>query len=116
MKLENLYSNIGTEYQTTLERFCSDENMLRMFVMSFPDDSTYQNLEAAVDALNYTEIESHAHALKGVSANLGFNKLQNACSEVVLCVRQQKLENIPPSFQRVKEAYQNIIDEIQKLK
>lgn len=116
MELSKLYEKIGTKYKIVLERFCNDEDMLSMFVMSFPDDPTYGNLASAMDKLNYTEIENHAHTLKGISANLGFDALQNACSEVVLCIRQHRLEAIQQDFQKVEREYAHIVEEIYLIK
>ena len=86
--------------------------MLTMFVLSFPRDPSYQKLAEAVNGLDYPEIESAAHALKGVSANLGFEKLQAACSDVVLYVRQDKPELVPSGFEKLKAEYEKVIREI----
>jgi len=113
MELRNIYKNIGTNYEIILERFCNDEGMLGTFVMSFPGDPTYQRLTKAVEELEYGEVENQAHALKGVAANLGFDKLQAACSDMVLSVRKNKYESIGENYKAVKNEYENVVREIQ---
>ena len=112
MELRKLYQKIESDYETVLRRFCNDENMLGRFVVSFPDDPTFEALEKAVTACDYQEIESRAHSLKGVSANLGFDRLQEACAKVVLCVRQERFEEIADDFQPLKRQYEKVVEEI----
>lgn len=116
MEIRKLYEKIGTDYQVLLERFCNNEDLLCKFVMSFPKEPTYARLEDAYGRQDFKEMESCAHALKGIAANLGFLCLQEACSEVVQGVRQDRLETIPDSYQNVRAAYENIVKEIHGIK
>ena len=116
MTIKKFYEDNGVEYETVVERFCGDENMLNRFVCTFPNDSTYQNLVDAFKKPNYSEIENYAHALKGLSANLAFVKLQSACAQVVNCVRQNKLDKISKDFEEVKTEYENIVEQIESIK
>lgn len=115
MDLKSFYEKMDSRYQTVFERFCNNEAMLGKFVTSFPNDTTFQKLTAAMTDLDYTEIENQAHTLKGLSANLGFEKLQAACSDVVLCVRQKRLDTLQQDFQKLKQEYETLLHEIQML-
>lgn len=115
MEIRKLYERIGTDYQVLLDRFCNNEDLICKFVMSFPDEKSYAGLVEAYARQDFREIENCAHALKGISANLGFIRLQEACNEVVLGVRQDKLASIPDRYQKVKAEYENIIKEIQRI-
>lgn len=116
MTLKELYESMGVEYETVVARFCGDENMLGMFVRSFSEDPTFQKLTDAMEALDYTAIGDCVHALKGVSANLSFDKLQAACAETVLKVRQNEYSQIPESFQKVKAEYEDVVTKISQTK
>lgn len=115
MDIRKLYEHIGTDYQVLLERFCNNEEMLCKFVMSFPEEPTYDRLEDAYERQDFKDIERYAHALKGISANLGFLSLEESCNEVVLGVRQDKLETVPDNYQKVRADYINIVKEIQSI-
>lgn len=115
MELRQLYESIGTNYQDVLARFCNDAEMLGTFVKSFAGDCTYQELTAVVNGADYKEIESKAHVLKGVAANLGFERLQAACSEVVLCVRENRNEEACDKFHRVEEEYAKVMEGLRML-
>lgn len=112
MDTKKFYEQIGSDYDTVIQRFCNNEAMLSKFVLSFPDDPTYGNLTAAIESGDYQSIESQAHGLKGVSANLGFDKLMEACSKIVECVRKDETENIPQHFLKAKEEYEKILAEL----
>ncbi len=114
MRLENFYQIIGSEYATLLERFCNNESLLDKFVTGFPDDPVFHFLQEAVDTADYGAVENYAHALKGVAANLGFNRLQSACSDLVLSVREGHPEDIPEHFDKAQREYTIIINEIHK--
>lgn len=112
MDTQKFYEKIGSDYNTVIQRFCNNEAMLSKFVLSFPEDPTYNSLAEAIEAGDYQGIESQAHGLKGVSANLGFDKLMEACAEIVACVRNDKTEDIPKHFLQAKEEYEKILAEL----
>lgn len=112
MNLKELYEEIQSDYKIVLARFCNEESLLSRFVLSFPKDPTYQSLTEAVRAHDNSGIEMQAHTLKGVAGNLGFNKLQDACADVVSCVRQNNLDSIPANYEKLEQEYKLIIDKI----
>lgn len=115
MEIKTLYETIGSDYCTVLERFCGHDNMLAEFAVDFLNDTTVKNLAEAIRTLNYQDIERQAHALKGVSGNLGFERLYQACGELVFCVRCDRLDEVPEKYQKVEEAYTTVckaIDDI----
>lgn len=115
MNLEKLYGTIGSDYQTVLERFCGHDEMLAKFVKSFLRDNTFQNLTEAAGKPDYPEIESRAHALKGVAGNLGFERLHAACGELVSCVRFDRLDEVPENFRKVEMEYGIVCNTIQDM-
>lgn len=116
MTLRQLYESMGVKYEAVTARFCGDEDMLCMFVRSFPEDPTFQKLTAAMKDLDYNGIEACVHALKGVSANLSFDKLQAACADTVLKVRRNEYDEIPECFRKVKSEYEDVVTKISQMK
>lgn len=115
MDLRKLYAAIDSEYQTVLDRFCGHEEMLAKFVGVFLDDPTFGNLADAAAKLDYPEVESCAHALKGVSGNLGFERLHTACGELVSSVRFNRLDEVPENFRKVEMEYGIVCDTIKEM-
>lgn len=112
MNFHGFYETIGSEYQPVLDRFCNQEAILRRFLLRFPEDCTFQELAGAVREGDSPRIESRAHALKGVAANLGFEQLKELCGELVVCVRNDRLEAVPEIFGRVETEYEHVCHEI----
>lgn len=115
MKLQELYERIESDYGTVLNRFGNDEGMLGKFVLYFASDPTYQNLSDAVETFSFADIEGYAHTLKGVAGNLGFDRLQTACSDLVLFIRQSRYDDIQQGFQMVKQEYDSVLEEIHRI-
>lgn len=115
MELYQLYASIGSDYEVVLARFCNNRALMKRFIKSFIDDSTFKALVKAVEEKHYKEIEGQAHTLKGVSANLGFDRLHSACEEVVVCIRKEKYEETEKVFQHVQDEYNRVIAEIRKV-
>lgn len=54
-------------------------------------------------------VETSAHTLKGVSANLGFEKLSEICAQMVMAVREGENEKITPLFHIAQEEYDAVL-------
>lgn len=114
MKLENFYKEIGSDYTIVLERFSDDREMLEHFVSTFPQDETMQNIRRAVQNNDNKAIEETSHALKGITANLAFHQLFEACSTLVETVRENKTEDIAKNFATVEKEYKRIVDQLNR--
>ena len=65
---------MGADYNEVFRRLYN-EAMIRKFVLLFPKDDSFHNLEAALKEQNVKEAFRAAHTLKGVCQNLGFSNL-----------------------------------------
>ena len=77
MTLKECYERLGGDYPGAVKRLMN-ENLLGRFIGKFPDDPSFNLL---LDAVEKGDIETSfrsVHTLKGVSANLGFTKLNAA--------------------------------------
>ena len=77
MDLKELYDQIGGNYQETISRLPS-EPMVKKFVLKYPADPTYAQLQAAIAQKDWETAFRAAHTLKGVAQNLGFDRLYTA--------------------------------------
>lgn len=73
------YRRIGTDGAQVTARL-GGEAMTSRFVRRFASDGSYGALAAALDAGQGQEAFRAAHTLKGVAANLGFERLWAAAS------------------------------------
>lgn len=73
------YRRIGTDGAQVTARL-GGEAMTSRFIQRFASDGSYNALMAALDAGQGQEAFRAAHTLKGVAANLGFERLWAAAS------------------------------------
>ena len=107
MALDILYAleAINVDVQGALRRFAENERFLRQF----PQDENFQKLSQAMSDGDWDIALNAAHTLKGVSGNLGMNRLYEACSETCRLLRENDLPAAKRSYLELQEAYQQLI-------
>ena len=107
--------NGGADVEATLRRFMGNEGMYLRFLKMFPSDPNYENLGKNLEAGDYGEAFKCAHTLKGVSAKLGLEPVQNAVSGLVEALRGKKAEEVDAAaadamWRELKEIYEKFIE------
>ena len=93
MTLQECYQKMGGNYSDVKSRLIKEER-IEKFVIRFLEDDSFQKLCEARAAENPGEVFRAVHTLKGVSQNLGFTRLFEACHVMTEAVRGGvKLEN-----------------------
>lgn len=115
MLLEDLYEELNLDISVVIHRFAENRNLLELYIKKFVNEPTFHKLEEAVKAGDYKEMEGQSHALKGVTANFGFEQLFQACSDMVLHIRSEKYEEVDHDFEKIKTEYEKITSLILKL-
>ena len=93
MTLQECYVKIGGDYNDILHRFMN-ENMVRKFVLKFPQDNNMALFEESWAKKDYETAFRAMHTLKGVSVNLGFTALYNVSSALTEKLRSQEYDNL----------------------
>lgn len=78
--------------------------------MKFKDDTSFQELETALNEKQVELAFRAAHTLKGVCMNLGFDHLYKPSFEITESLRASNLELALQQFDAVKEQYTKTID------
>ncbi len=86
MTIEELYAQIGGNYEDAFARLRSDALITRILA-KFLDDTTCPDVIAAWGRDDETGTFEAAHAAKGVCMNLGFAKLGVVTSEITEALR-----------------------------
>ena len=81
MTLQELYSLIGGDYDQAM-RVLRVEKLLDKHIRRFAENDTAERLLSACVVMDQNELFEAAHALKGVSSNLGLTYLTSAASEI----------------------------------
>lgn len=118
MTIQTLYDLIEGDYQFAKSRLMMD-SFISKFVIKFLDDKSYQTIHESYLDGDEKGIFEGAHALKGVSGNLGFTVLNKyssiICEEFragsVRTMTNQELEQI---FLELDRAYETTINTIKQ--
>ena len=115
MTLQELYAQIDGDYEQAL-RTLRLEKLIDKHIRKLPDNAIFAELASAGKEQNGSRIFESAHAIKGVSANLGLVKLASLASEICDEFREgrtrtmtdaevaQKIEELDALFQKASQA------------
>ncbi|RGX54553.1 MULTISPECIES: Hpt domain-containing protein [Anaerotruncus] len=115
MEFKEVIGHINLDENAVLERFSGNRALMERFIRKFPEDKTYMELCAAVDANDAEEILRAAHTLKGVTANLGLQMLYADCSKMVEDLRADRDQAVQENFARISKEYQSVVGWLSRL-
>lgn len=114
MTIQECYQKLGGDY-TQVEKRLPGIHLIRRFIAKFLDDGSYPELCRAMEQGQTEEAFRAAHTLKGVSANLGFDRLTASSGELTELLRG-RTDGIPteavPLLDMVRQDYELTADAI----
>ena len=81
MTLQELYASIDGNYDHAVQ-IMRMEKLINRYLSKFPNSGVYEPLAAAGESMDPTALFESAHAMKGVCANMGFDKMAAAAGEI----------------------------------
>ena len=81
MTLQELYTRIDGNYDHAVQ-IMRMEKLISRYVLKFPSSDLNGSLMEAAKSMDPTQLFERAHAMKGVCANMGFDKLAEAVGEI----------------------------------
>ena len=114
MTIQECYQVLGGDY-AQVEKRLPGIHLIRRFIAKFLDDGSYPELCRAMEQGQTEEVFRAAHTLKGVSANLGFDRLTASSGELTELLRG-RTDGIPtevvPLLDMVRQDYELTADAI----
>ncbi|WP_301897149.1 Hpt domain-containing protein [uncultured Holdemanella sp.] len=108
MTIEECYKKMGANCQDVIKRLPS-VSMIEKFALKFREDTSFQELETALNEKQVDLAFRAAHTLKGVCMNLGFDHLYKPSFEITESLRASNLDLALQQFDAVKEQYSKTI-------
>lgn len=118
MTIRDLYQNIDGDYDQAISVLRVDK-LVDKHIRKLAANGVVERVLSAGDSMDPTELFESAHALKGVTANLGLVKLSSVASEICEEYRpgsERKLsdEEIKKRIGVIREMYNRTVEEIRK--
>lgn len=119
MSLKECYDSFGGGYEDVKERIPNDA-LIQRLALKFLADPSFERLCKALEADDYAEGFRAAHTLKGVSQNLGFQRLGEASSRLTELLRGSEEKQINPAecdtlWQQVTKEYEAVVEALRSL-
>lgn len=109
-ELREIYEIAGSDSKEVIARYGGNEEMLKHFLCLFAQDSSFSELQAALAAGNTEEAFRAVHTLKGICANLGFERLYEKASTMTEFLRRGELDNATPLFTGLEDEYEKVME------
>lgn len=117
MTLQEIAPKVNLDLERTFALFMGKEEMYVKYLKKYPDNARriLCELKTAVENGDYKGIESSAHGLKGVSANLGLQTITENSAALVLDIRGNTYENIQEDYNQLLNHAEYAIECIEEL-
>lgn len=106
-------NSLGVDLDETLERFVGNEDLYFKCLNKFLSDKNFSHLMEAIKDEDPAEAFEAAHALKGVSANLGLDNLYEQMKIITEVFRAGSLKYDPENFENIKLEYKRAMHTIE---
>ena len=115
MRLKDICCKLDINFEENISRFAGNESIYIKFLKRFLEDNTYTNLKQAYSQKSYEDIEKYAHMLKGLTANLGINRIFSLSNDIVQSIRQKEFNKIDNLYNKLAKEYELTIQMIKKI-
>lgn len=117
MDVERFYELINGNYQEVLSRLMND-NLIEKFLKKFKENQSLDELRKAVELSDLEKAFIEVHTLKGVSLNLSFTGLSEACSKLTEMLRgdnklKADINEVKKAFDIIEKEYFLVISNIE---
>lgn len=108
MTIKETYEKIDGNYEDVMSRLMK-EAFVEKFALMYLKDTSFETLMKAIESGDINEEFRAAHSLKGVSANLGFEALRKASSDLTEQLRPQTEQANKDLVEAVKAAQEKVV-------
>lgn len=98
----------SVDMEGALRRFGGRSELYERYLLQFPADENFSKIGPALSAQDWEGALMAAHTLKGLSANLGMDRLFRACDQVVCMLRAEEREGIAAAYAEMESAYDEL--------
>ncbi len=112
--IREFYERAGGDYAAALQAFRTEERV-RRYLCRFPEDSSYADLNRALEREDTEEAFRAAHSLKGVALTLRLTALYEAAAEVTEALRHADGVRACALMQALTAAYARTLEAVGEL-
>lgn len=115
MTVQELYVNLGEDYNEIYERIGNDKWIVK-YLKKFIIEDYVNDLKTAIVDEQWEDLFKASHSLKGLALNLGLSKLANASTALCETVRSgAPTTDVTPLYNATAGYYNEAISQIELL-
>ncbi len=115
MQIQEFYEKIEGDYENIKGRLRSDD-LIQRFVLKFLNEKSFEEMMVTAENNDVENTILTSHKLKGVVANLSFDKLFTLLTALLADLRQENQDTVNMELiQKIKEEYEYTIKMIGEL-
>ena len=103
MDYKDILKEDGNDVERTLNRFCGNEELYKKFLIIFFKKENPENIRELYKDKKYEELFMASHTYKGVTGNLGLQKLYEGFAKLDGKIRNEDYEGIGELIEEVLE-------------
>lgn len=111
MTIQECYEKMGGNYNDVISRL-RKETLVEKFLVKFPDDPSYNELVAGIEAVDVKTAFRAAHTLKGVCQNLALAGLFEPVNEMTEAFRIEDFNTGKSYLDEVTRNYNTVLEVI----
>ncbi len=115
MNVKEFYEKIEANGDAVLGRFMGKEALVIRFLKKFPEDDNFSAAKEAMKKADYGTVLTAVHSLKGISGNLGLDRIYQESDEIVKDIREGREGEITPVFEKLEKDYEKTVELIRQL-
>ena len=105
----------GVDYCGALQRLMGNEALYTKFLRKFMEDDHAQGAKEAFEKMDYEEVFSQVHALKGLSGTLGLNTIYEEAHKIICMIRTDDMEQMDVHINKLLEEEEKLFAVIQEI-
>lgn len=106
----------GANIDTTLDRFMGNEALYMKFIMKFLEDKNFDALVENIEKDDFEGAFNSAHALKGVTANLGLDPINAQAAKITELLRNKQPEEVDvEALKKCREQLEEVYSRFQTI-
>ena len=115
MEKKDKLKEAGIDVEEALERFLGNEDLYLKFLLKFPKDDNFSNMEKYLKQNNCEEAYKCAHSIKGVAGNLSIFNVYKCMSILAEYLKNSQLQDAKEYLDELKKVYEVSVDAIRAL-
>ena len=115
MNVREVYESVGYELDDVKSRLTDNEEFIARILKKFSEDGNCSRLEKALASEDYTDAYEAAHAIKGMTSNMGLSRQYDLAFKITEKLKSSDYEGLDSLCAELKRENDRVLDAVSRL-